>query len=188
MILVTKTSDQAQQRGHNLSSCAILTWALSTLCSPSASLLLSRLSGLAATEPTLSFLFFFLSPPVSPPFPALRLQLFCGFLRFFASLPPSPMCVWVWVCVFIKLHIAAQFGPVLLLIVILCHSHWSSQGGINDMVLVTVCVCWLHCKKLLLTLVFPRENQWCVRVCVCVWVLTFSSLGTNLFEEIRRLV
>ena len=34
------------------------------------------------------------------------------------------------VCVFIKLHITAQSGPVIL--VILCHSHWSSQGGIND--------------------------------------------------------
>ena len=36
------------------------------------------------------------------------------------------MCV----CVFIKLHITAQSGPVIL--VILCHSHWPSQGGIND--------------------------------------------------------
>ena len=34
------------------------------------------------------------------------------------------------VCAFIKLHITAQSGPVIL--VILCHSHWSSQGGIND--------------------------------------------------------
>ena len=58
---------------------------------PPVSLLLSRLSGLAATEPTLSFLHFFRFPPVSPPFPARRLQLFCGFLRFFASLPPSPI-------------------------------------------------------------------------------------------------
>ena len=28
---------------------------------------------------------------MSPPFPARRLRLFCGFLRFFASLPPSPI-------------------------------------------------------------------------------------------------
>ena len=28
---------------------------------------------------------------MSPTFPARRLQLFCGFLRFFASLPPSPI-------------------------------------------------------------------------------------------------
>ena len=39
-------------------------------------------------------------------------------------------CVCVCVCVFIKLHITAQSGPVIL--VVLCHSHWSSQGGIND--------------------------------------------------------
>ena len=45
------------------------------------------------------------------------------------------MCV----CVFIKLHITAQSGPVIL--VIICHSHWSSQGGINDTCYVCVCVC-----------------------------------------------
>ena len=32
--------------------------------------------------------------------------------------------------VFIKLHITAQSDPVIL--VILCHSHWSSKRGIND--------------------------------------------------------
>ena len=61
---------------------------------PPAFLLLSRLSGLAATEPTLSFLYFFLFPPVSPPFPARRLQLFCGFLPspIFSSFPfPSSL-------------------------------------------------------------------------------------------------
>ena len=58
---------------------------------PPASLLLSKLSGLAATEPTLSFLHFFRFRPVSPSFPARRLQLFCDFLRFFTSLPPSPI-------------------------------------------------------------------------------------------------
>ena len=58
---------------------------------PFASLLLSRRSGLAATEPTLSFLHFFLFSSKSPPFPARRLQLFCGFLRFFASYPPFPI-------------------------------------------------------------------------------------------------
>ena len=36
-----------------------------------------------------------------------------------------------YVCVFIKLHITAQSSPVILLIVILYHLHWSSQGGIN---------------------------------------------------------
>ena len=44
----------------------------------------------------------------------------------------------VCVCVFIKLHITAQSGPVML--VILCHSHLSSQGGINDTCYVCVCV------------------------------------------------
>ena len=61
-------------------------------CAPlPASLLLARLSELAATEPTLSFLHFFRFPPMSPPFPARRLQLFWGFLRFFVPLPPSPI-------------------------------------------------------------------------------------------------
>ena len=45
------------------------------------------------------------------------------------------VCMYVfhmYVCmyVFIKLHITTQSGPVIL--VILCHSHWSSRGGIND--------------------------------------------------------
>ena len=43
---------------------------------------------------------------------------------------PLKACVCVGVCVFIKLHITTQSGPVIL--VILRHSHWSSQGGIND--------------------------------------------------------
>ena len=40
------------------------------------------------------------------------------------------ICVCVCVCVFIKLHITPQSGPVIL--VILCHSHWSSRGGTID--------------------------------------------------------
>ena len=43
------------------------------------------------------------------------------------------VCVYllnVCVCVFIELHITTQSGPVIL--VIICHSHRSSQGGIND--------------------------------------------------------
>ena len=40
------------------------------------------------------------------------------------------VCVCVCVCVFIKLHITAQSGLVIL--VILCPSHGSSEGGIND--------------------------------------------------------
>ena len=64
----------------------------------------------------------------------------------------SSVCVCVCVCVFIELHITAQSGPVILLIGILCHSHWSSQGGINDTSKyllrkpqrVCVFVCFLH--------------------------------------------
>ena len=37
--------------------------------------------------------------------------------------------VCVYVCVFIKLPITAQPDPVIL--VILCHSHRASQGGIS---------------------------------------------------------
>ena len=40
------------------------------------------------------------------------------------------LVVCVSVCVFIKMHITAQSGPVTL--VILCHSHWSSQGVLRD--------------------------------------------------------
>ena len=42
------------------------------------------------------------------------------------------------VCVFIKLYPTAPSGPAIL--VILCHSHWSSQAGINDDS-YNVCVC-----------------------------------------------
>ena len=59
---------------------------------PPASLLLSRLSGLAAAGPTLSFLHIFLFPPKSPPFPTWRLQLFWrvfALLRL-SSAPPIP--------------------------------------------------------------------------------------------------
>ena len=58
---------------------------------PPASLPFSRLSWLAATGPTLYFLRVFLFPPKSPPFPTWCLQLLCGFVRFFASPPPSPI-------------------------------------------------------------------------------------------------
>ena len=42
------------------------------------------------------------------------------------------------VCVFMKLHMAAQSGPVIL--VVLCHSHLLSQGGINDSYYESTCV------------------------------------------------
>ena len=44
------------------------------------------------------------------------------------------MCVCVCVCVFINLHITAQSGPVIR--VILCHS-----GGINNSCYENLCVC-----------------------------------------------
>ena len=52
------------------------------------------------------------------------------------------------VSVFIKLHITAQ--PGLVILVILCHSHRSSQGGsiiliIKKNVCVFVCVCVYVC-------------------------------------------
>ena len=57
---------------------------------------------------------------------------------FNSSLRFLPICccmyvcmhVCMYVCIFIKLHITAQSGLVIL--VILCHSRSSSQGGIND--------------------------------------------------------
>ena len=47
--------------------------------------------------------------------------------------------ICMYVCTFIKLHITAQSGPVIR--VILCHSYWSSQGGINDTCYVCMYVC-----------------------------------------------
>ena len=67
------------------------------------------------------------------------------------------VCVCVYVCVFIKLHITAQSGPVIL--AILCHSHRSSKGGINDTsCYVCVCVCLSVCVCLCV----------CVSVFVCI--------------------
>ena len=49
---------------------------------------------------------------------------------------------YICVCVFIKLHITAQSGPVIL--VILCHRIDPPKGG--SMILVTkVCVCVCVC-------------------------------------------
>ena len=100
-ILITKTSDQTRQRGPTLSTCKILEPRV-PCAPPYPSLLLSRLSELAATGPTLSFLHFFLSTQVSP-------------VSHLAS--ATNVCVRVY----IELHITAQSGPVIL--VILCHSH-----------------------------------------------------------------
>ena len=49
------------------------------------------------------------------------------------------VCVCVCVlCVIIKLHITAQSGPVIL--VILCHSHQSSKRGTCVCVRARVCI------------------------------------------------
>ena len=89
----------------------------------------------------------------------------------------KPVCMCVCVCVFIKLHITTQSGPVIL--VILCHSHWSSRGGIND----TVCVC-VFIKLpitaqsgpviLLILIVIICYSHWSYypkRVCLCCFSL-----------------
>ena len=48
------------------------------------------------------------------------------------------VCMGVYMCVFIELHITAQSGPFT--VVVLCYSHWSSQGGgIDDSVCVFNC-------------------------------------------------
>ena len=135
-LLITKTSDQTRQRRHTLSTCTILTGALSSLCSPTlfpcySRSIFNRLSGLAGTEPTLSFLHFFsLSTQVSP----VSHMASTTILRFFAllrlsSAPPRSyprsrsryprsrshlrycprfrsrfLCVCVCVCVFHKLQ------------------------------------------------------------------------------------
>ena len=55
-----------------------------------------------------------------------------GMLHSRAYPGTTPVVVSVCVCVdiFIKLHITAQSDLVTL--VIICHSQWSSQGGMND--------------------------------------------------------
>ena len=63
-------------------------------CASSASLLFSRLSESATTEPPLSCLrFSYFHPIKSPPFPTSRLQSLWGFLRFFV--PPLPSLIMI---------------------------------------------------------------------------------------------
>ena len=53
--------------------------------------------------------------------------------QYSSGINSSTTCVCVRaMCVFIKLHITAQSGLVVILLVVLCPSHLSSQGGIND--------------------------------------------------------
>ena len=91
MILVTKTSDQTRLRGIRSLLVRFLLKPWVRCASLLASLLFSRLSGWAGTEPNLSCLRFFSFHPSLPRFPASRLQLLCGFLRFPSSPPPSPI-------------------------------------------------------------------------------------------------
>ena len=62
-------------------------------------------------------------------------------LAYFPCVVPNLQSTVVW---FITLHIAAQSGRNILLVLIvsllICHSHWSSEGGINVCVCVCVCV------------------------------------------------
>ena len=87
---------------------------------------------------------------LSPPHPTLHSRLYSYIPSSPQSLSSSPsrhrprsrpcpdfyhrfiplLTVCVRLCKFVELHRSAQSGPVIL--VILCHSHWSSQGGIND--------------------------------------------------------
>ena len=69
------------------------------------------------------------------------------------------LCTCVRVCIFIKVRITAHSSPAIL--VILCHSHWSSQGGINDN--VCMCVCLLSLSMCICLCV-------CVFVCACVYL------------------
>ena len=97
MILTSKTSDQTRQRGHTLSTCKVLTQALSTVlylmlpsllpCYCNSIFSLLSLSGSAATtKPTLYCLRFFGFPPKS------WRQGACVFpwSAFFLLLPPPP--------------------------------------------------------------------------------------------------
>ena len=65
--------------------------------------------------------------------------------------------MYVCMYVFIKLHITTQSGPVIL--VILCHSHWSSRGGIND-TYYAVCMyaCMYVCMYLFIKLHITTQS------------------------------
>ena len=96
------------------------------------------------------------------------------------------LCVCVCVCVLIKLHITAQSGPVIL--VILCHSHWSSLGGINDTcyenlwsnararVCVFISVCLCPCMSGLVRMCASIRLH--IYVCMCTYVLYVYILYT----------
>ena len=64
------------------------------------------------------------------------------------------MCV----CVFIKLHITAQSGPVILLIVFLCYSIPGISTACNPP------------RGLLLVNIFMARNARAYGVCVCIFM------------------
>ena len=82
------------------------------------------------------------------------------------------MCVRVCVCarVFMRLYITAQFGPVIL--VILCPSHWSSQGG-----------------SLILFSKIPHQTRQriCVRVCLYAYVCARACVRIYLIAQIHAI-
>ena len=85
------------------------------------------------------------------------------------------VCVSIYI-VFIKLRITAQSGPVIL--VILCHSQWSSQGGISDTCYENLCygsdatkgTCSLYSSYL--SIVNPERLA---LPCVCVCIYSFAN-------------
>ena len=62
---------------------------------------------------------------------------------------------YLHVCIFIKLHITAQSGPVIR--VILCHSHWSSQG--DQWYLYYVCSMYYACMYIYSILVYSKSKD-----------------------------
>ena len=92
MILITRTTHHAQQRGHTLSTSTVLTVLSTFFVLPS--LLpchsIDYLGRQLLNEPFLVYVFS-LFQPKSASFPTSRLQLLCGFLRFLTSSPPSPL-------------------------------------------------------------------------------------------------
>ena len=172
MILITKTSDQTRQSDvpHSL-------YLYSSYLSPEYLVLPPLLLCCSLDYPGWQLLdqhFFFYNfssfHPSLPRFPhgTWRLQLFCGLLRFFASLPPSlilssfpfplspspfpspllsslpfrfRVCVRVCscVCVYVFIKLHITTQSDPVILAILCHSPRSSQG--RSMILTCVCVC-----------------------------------------------
>ena len=110
MVLITKTFDQTRRRGHTHSLRVQILHKPWVPCAyPPASLLFSRLSGLEATEPTLSCLrFFSFSTQVSPVFDIAYTILvqFHVLLRLSSRLP-DPFLVPIPVPILVRVPISA---------------------------------------------------------------------------------